>query len=123
MWMMMLIMAMPLVGLVFFELWPLAVALPIYLTLTAISLVFDVLMMKAMRQRVRTGLEAIVGRHVRVLSWQGSDGQVSYQGEIWSAHSPSSEDWTKGQEALVEDVDGLVLVVRDASPPEALPDR
>lgn len=115
MWVMLLIMAMPVLGLILFELWPLSTALPIYIVLTAISLVFDVIMIRAMRRRARTGFEEMLGNHARVLSWQGSGGKVTCHGEIWSARSREPENWEKGQDALIEQVEGLVLVVRDPS--------
>jgi membrane-bound ClpP family serine protease len=58
------------------------------------------------------GNEGMVGKMAEVKSWQGGEGRVVVEGEIWNA---ASDDHLKpGDRAVVQKVDGLVL--RIASP-------
>ena len=60
-------------------------------------------------QRVRTGVDTMVGETGTVLSPCRPDGQVQLGGEIWEAHCDAGAD--RGDTILVVAVDGLSLVV------------
>jgi membrane protein implicated in regulation of membrane protease activity len=61
------------------------------------------------RYRIRTGAEAMVGRHAEVLEGSSHAGRVRLSGEIWNARSEVPV--TKGQIVRITAVDGLTLVI------------
>jgi membrane-bound serine protease (ClpP class) len=63
-------------------------------------------------QRVRTGVDTMVGETGTVLSPCRPDGQVQLGGEIWEARCDAGAD--RGDTVLVVAVDGLTLVVEPA---------
>lgn len=68
--------------------------------------------LKAMRSRVMSGQEAMVGARAEVLrDFAGNTGQVRVNGEIWTAELPSGETALSGDRVVVKKVDGLKLFV------------
>jgi membrane-bound serine protease (ClpP class) len=64
-------------------------------------------------QRVKTGVEALVGATAEARSSIDPDGQVWYGGTIWSARlAPDASPVELGDKVRVEAVEGLTLVVR-----------
>lgn len=60
-------------------------------------------------RRSLCGIEGMQGKDVEVKSWQGGEGRVFVDGELWKAES---DDHLKpGDRAVVQKVDGLVLKV------------
>ncbi len=111
-----IIMALPVLGIAFFFLWPLRIALPAYLAALTLSAFYHRLMMKAIREPVKTGRRGMVGLQAEVLDWQGDTGQVRCRGEVWQAIGPYGQTLQRGQKVEVVGVEGIALVVR---PPEA----
>lgn len=68
--------------------------------------------LSAQRRKVVTGAESMVGALGRVIDWNGLDGTVRLEGEIWKARSQSPLQ--PGQTVVAERVDGLVVWVRPA---------
>jgi len=116
---MMLIMALPVLGLALFYIWPLSWALAGYLVLVAFSVFFDALMMRSMRTPSVTGAEALIGQPVTVLFWQGRSGQVGVRGEIWQASTVNGTSVETGEHLYIVRVEGLTLIVEPR--PEAPP--
>jgi membrane-bound serine protease (ClpP class) len=71
-----------------------------------------VLLKWSRRRKARVGAETFVGRTAVALSPLGPGGQVRVAGEIWSARSASAV--ARGEEVVVQGVDGLTLVVEPA---------
>jgi membrane-bound serine protease (ClpP class) len=66
-------------------------------------------LLRTRRRPVVTGSEALVGAIGEALSWQGGEGRVRVNGEIWRARAPMPiED---GSRVKVVSRDGLVLLV------------
>jgi membrane protein implicated in regulation of membrane protease activity len=105
-----IIMALPLLGLVLFRLYPWQVALLPYAMLVVASAMFDVLMMRGMRLPVSTGREGMIGSTAAVLNWHGGTGQVSWKGEIWRAEYRGR--LAQDQTVVIEDVHRLTLLVK-----------
>jgi len=58
------------------------------------------------------GREGMLGKMVEIRCWQGGEGRVLVDGELWMA---ASDDHLKpGDMALVQKVDGLVLKIASA---------
>ena len=62
------------------------------------------------RSRPLCGPESLVGQIVKVKEWRDGHGKVVINGELWKAESDVS--MSKGMEAAIEDVRGLVLKVK-----------
>lgn len=111
-----LIMGLPLLGLVLFLVYPWWVALTPYLILVGASVLFDRMMMRAMRLPVRTGRDALIGSTAVVLNWKGDSGQVAWRGEIWRAAAQRGRTFAKGERVIIEDLSQLTLVVKSVGP-------
>ncbi len=112
-WMAM-IMGLPVLGIALFFLSPWQVALPSYLILVGASVLFDWMMMRAMRLPVKTGLDALIGSSARVLDWSGDSGQVAWRNEIWQARASGAGQIEVGEDVTVEALSELTLIVRPA---------
>jgi len=66
------------------------------------------------KRPVVTGSEALIGAEGETVSWQGSEGRVRVNGEIWLARSDAS--LAAGNRVKIVGRDGLVLRVEDARP-------
>ncbi len=70
------------------------------------------LTVKAVRRKVSTGIESMIGSYAKVVDWSENGGRVHIQGEIWSARSKDRYELNKGEKVLVSAVDGLTLLIR-----------
>jgi membrane-bound serine protease (ClpP class) len=61
------------------------------------------------RRKASVGIEALVGRRAVAVARLEPSGQVRLDGELWQAHSTHPVE--RGQEVVVQEVDGLVLRV------------
>lgn len=104
------VLALPFIGLAVFWLWPLSVALPVYLVILFFSGWMYYYIMAAMRKPVTIGPETLVHSVGEVLA-DGADGlRVRVQSEVWAARS--REVLRSGERVEVIGVDGLTLRVR-----------
>lgn len=62
------------------------------------------------RRASLSGLESMIGKGVEVREWHAGEGRVFVQGELWRA--VSSDDFSAGDEAVVESASGLVLHIK-----------
>jgi membrane protein implicated in regulation of membrane protease activity len=111
-----LILLMPIIGLVVFWIWPLSVALPVYLVILTTSAMVYAAIMRSMHRRVKTGAEGMIGEPVEVIDMTGRGGHVRVDGEIWQAKS--NEPFREGDEAVVLAVNGLTLTIGRRTLPE-----
>jgi len=111
MWCHVVLFGMPLLGLPLFWLLPLPLALAVYAPLSAVSVGFGLIVMRALRAPVSTGAPALRGRWGRVVAVDGRAAMVRLDGdaELWQAASPGP--LAPGQAVDVLDVDGLTLIV------------
>jgi len=73
------------------------------------------LALRSRRAPVVSGVEALIGQRVAVLSWAGAQGYVSAAGERWRAAGPAG--LAAGDTVVIESAEGLTLHVRaDAGP-------
>lgn len=116
---MMVIMSFPVFGLALFRVAPLGIALPVYLSVTAISGVCHWLMMRAMRLPPQMGSQRMSGSVVRVLQWKGTKGQIAWNDEIWAAEVSRGNAPVEGDPVIIDRVSGLTVFVRLAGKPRA----
>lgn len=109
-----LLLILPIIALAAFWLWPLAVAVPIYAGVLAVSLLFYGLLIKSMHTPVRTGREEMLHSTGIVLRPAGPRAVwVRVHGEEWKARTGSA-DLQPGEAVRIADVDGMTLrVVRE----------
>jgi membrane-bound serine protease (ClpP class) len=63
------------------------------------------------RLKVTTGIESMIGQKATVIEWNGKQGRVSIQGELWQAQSDKDMDLAANEKVTVAAVDGLVVKV------------
>lgn len=105
-----LVLLMPLFGLIVFWIWPLSVALPVYLVILALSGLIYFVILKAMHQPVKTGRQGLIGEIGEISDNKNNKGHISVHGEIWEADIGSNLH--KGDQAVVTGVNGLRLQVQ-----------
>ncbi|NOZ26704.1 MAG: hypothetical protein GXP39_01445 [Chloroflexi bacterium] len=111
-----LLLSMPIIGLVLFVIFPLPLALPIYLAVALTSLALYRKIFRAMGQPVITGREGMIGVVAEVVSEVNPYGQIRYRGEVWSV--VSSERLKPGQKVRITGFDGMKAIVEAVQPPE-----
>ncbi|TKJ29539.1 MAG: hypothetical protein CEE40_07950 [Chloroflexi bacterium B3_Chlor] len=108
---------MPVIGLALFAFLPWEMAFPAYAIISVASLFIYYKIMRAMRQPVQSGREAIMGAIATVVTPLDPVGQVRYKNELWSA--VSEEKLRPGQPVRVVGLQGMKLIVTDAENPPA----
>jgi membrane protein implicated in regulation of membrane protease activity len=116
---MMLIMALPVLGLGLFFVLPLTAAVPLYLVLLSVSGAYHWLMMRALRLPPQVGPEKMIGSVVTVRKWKGNAGQVIWESEIWRAETAGGTVPASGDKVVIEGLSGLILSVRPIDKPRA----
>ncbi|RVW03102.1 NfeD family protein [Rhodococcus xishaensis] len=98
------------------------VALPVTLGVAAAGLgvvaVTGRKVLSAHREPVHTGLQSLVGSEATVRQWDGDEGQVELDGELWRAQMEFgyTDIPGAGDSVVVEHVHGLTLSVRRREP-------
>ncbi len=97
---------LPLAGLRLFFLLPWPVALGVNALLATIALGLAVPAMRALRQPVMTGREALVGKVAEAMSDIEREGLVKVDGELWRAEAADGAHVAKGQRVAIAGVRG-----------------
>ena len=100
-----LFLMMPLFGLAAFVFLPLATALPLYLVVSALSLLIYAKIIKALHAPVTTGREGMVGQEAVVVS----ERLINYRGELWEASSQG--ELRPGERVRIVELEGMRAVV------------
>ena len=105
-----LILFLPFFAVPLFWIFPFATALPLYLFVLGISLFLYFKIFQAMRQEVKTGHEAMLGKKGLVVEDIDPAGKIQYANEIWDATTRGSR-LLKGEQVKIHGIRGLVLHV------------
>ena len=105
-----LILFLPFFAVPIFWLFPITTALPLYFLVLGISLFLYFKIFQAMRQKVKTGREAMLGKKGLVVEDIDPEGKVQYANEIWDATAGGSR-FLKGEQVKIMGIRGLVLLV------------
>jgi membrane-bound serine protease (ClpP class) len=93
-----------------------ALSLPVLAAAAVASAAFFILvlavLLRSRRRAVVTGAEALLGAEGETLSWQGAEGRVRLQGEVWRARAKGPLE--PGMRVKVIAREGLVVVVEPA---------
>jgi membrane-bound serine protease (ClpP class) len=97
-----------------------SLSVPLVVGTTIVAAGFLILVLalarRAMRRRVVTGREAMMGAEGAARGWQGTRGSVQVMGEIWSARA--DRPLQPGTRIRVVDREGLVLTVEPIQAPD-----
>lgn len=105
-----LLLLLPVVGLGLFFVLPWPAALGVNAVLAAVALGIAIPAMRALRQPVVTGREALVGQVVVVVSDIEWEGLVRHGGELWTA-TANGIRIPKGTRVRIRGVEGVKLTV------------
>ena len=72
--------------------------------------------MRAHREKISTGEEALIGSEARVLEWSGRHGEVHTWGERWAAESTTPLDIKKNDVVFVTGKKNLLLYISTIKP-------
>ena len=106
-----LLLALPLLALPLFWIFPLSVALPSYGAIAALSAVIYWFAIQAMNRPIRNGAAGMVGEIGEVLETSGEDLRVRIHNELWHAVSTGAP-LCKGDDLEVVGVEQLTLQVQ-----------
>lgn len=106
-----LLLALPLLALPLFWIFPLSVALPSYSAVAALSAVIYWYAIQAMNRPIRNGAEGMVGEIAEVIEIIDGDLRVQVHNEMWHAVSPGIAP-CKGDSLEVVGVEQLTLRLR-----------
>ncbi len=109
-----IILSFPLLALPLFYLLPFRTALAIYLLILLGTGFIYFKLIRAMKSKVQTGKEGMVGEEALVIEDINPEGKVMVWSEIWSA-TANGQRYRKGQKVQVCGFDGLKVVVREPS--------
>ncbi|MCB2023025.1 MAG: NfeD family protein, partial [Burkholderiaceae bacterium] len=93
-----------------FWLWPVSVALPLYVVAVAGALLAYAYAWKAWRMPRMNGLDAMLGMQGKVVATGAREVTLLVHGELWSARAVG-EELAVGDTATVVAADGLILRV------------
>ncbi len=115
-----LILLLPIFGIIVFWLFPLNIAIPVYIAILIISGLMYWAIIRAIRKIPRRS-PSFVGDKARVVSRLGSKDEAQYMvevhGELWSANSP--DILNVGDIVTIKNVKGLTLWVQRDHIPES----
>jgi membrane-bound serine protease (ClpP class) len=109
-----LILFLPAFGLSLFWVFLFSTALPLYLLVLGISLFLYFKVFQAMRRKVLTGQEAMLGRNGLVIEDIDPEGKIQCASEIWNA-ATIGKRFLKGEKVRVTRIKGLRVLVEGMS--------
>jgi membrane-bound ClpP family serine protease len=120
--MMVVIMALPILGLGLFYILPFRMALPIYLFLLFVSglMYYGMLRVMGRKRKVLTGFEEMIGKEGLVLEDISPEGKVRIDNELWTARARTGR-FLKGEKVRVSGHEGLRLIVESPTDKEQSP--
>lgn len=63
------------------------------------------------RQKTTTGTEAMIGAQATVIDWDGTKGNVRFEGELWQAQSNAEMDISANETVTIEAVNKMNLTI------------
>ena len=112
-----ILLLLPLIGIVVFWLFPLALAIPVYLVILLVSGLMYWAIVRSMRRRTAFDEDGLTGSEATVISRFDSYGEAQYmvrvRGELWRADS--RDELKPGETVRVLSVNGFVLLVERAT--------
>jgi membrane-bound ClpP family serine protease len=109
-----IILSFPILALPSFYFFPLPTALPIYLVVLLFTWFVYFKMITAMKAKVQTGNEGMIGEEALVLEDINPKGRVMVWSEIWAA-TANGKRFHKGQKVVIKHFGGLTAVVGESS--------
>jgi len=108
-----LIFFLPVCALPVFWFFPFKTALVVYIIICTASLFLYYKVFQAMRSKIYTGKEALLGKTGVVIRNIDPDGNIQYATEIWCA-TAQNKAFLEGEKVMINAVFGLNLLVTEA---------
>lgn len=105
-----LVLFLPVFAFPLFWVFPLSTALPLYLFILGVSMFLYFKVFQAMRRKVRTGQEAMLGRNGVVIEDIDPEGRIRCANEIWNA-ATKGRSLLKGEKVRITHIKRLILLV------------
>ncbi|MEZ5919109.1 MAG: NfeD family protein [Alphaproteobacteria bacterium] len=70
-----------------------------------------ILILRHRRRKATTGAEGMIGQKAAIVEWDGKQGRVRIQGEIWKAESDTLLELAEGEKVTISSINDLVLRV------------
>jgi membrane protein implicated in regulation of membrane protease activity len=102
----------PILGLALFHFFPMETAMPAYLAIVLASIFFYYKIFAALKAKVQTGREGMIGGEALVIEDLNPEGRVNFRDEIWTA-TTDGKSFLKGRKVIIRQFQGLELVVGD----------
>jgi membrane-bound ClpP family serine protease len=115
-----IILLLPIFALPVFYFLPLGTALPLYFGVLLFTWLVYSKIIGAMKAKVKTGKEGLLGEEALVIEDINPDGKVMVLSEIWVARG-NGKKFLKGQKVAIAGFDGLTAIVRDPLEQELKP--
>ena len=110
---MLIVMALPILGIGLFFILPFWTAFPIYLCISLFAALVYYGMFKGMGGKALMGQKKMIGREVLVVDDINPEGKVEFEGEIWTA-TAEDKHFFKGERVKIRRFQGMTLVVGEA---------
>jgi len=109
---MIVMMALPILGLLLFYWLPIRMALPLYLFLFFVSalMYYGMFTVMGRKRRVRTGFEEMIGKDAVVFEDINPEGKIRTDDELWDARAQKGV-LLKGERVRIVGHEGLTLIV------------
>jgi membrane-bound ClpP family serine protease len=109
-----IILAFPIFALPLFFFFPLRTAVPAYTIVLLVTAFLYFKIISAMKSKVRTGKEGMIGEEAFVLEEIDPEGKVIVWSEIWDA-TAKGKRFHKGQKVVIHGFEGLTAIVGKSS--------
>jgi membrane-bound ClpP family serine protease len=111
---MIITMALPILGLIFFFFLPFWAALPLYLCCLILSglMYYGMFSVMGGKRKVQTGFEKFIDEEAVVVEDLNPEGKVQIDDEIWKA-TAKAKRFQKGKKVRISGAQGLTLIVED----------
>jgi membrane-bound serine protease (ClpP class) len=81
-------------------------------TMLLIMIIFAVAIGRSVLKKSTTGTEAMIGEHALILEWQGKQGRVQIEGEIWQAVAETDYVLALGDKVKITRIDKLTATIQ-----------
>lgn len=86
---------------------------PIFLGIATGMMIVLVIMSRVaingLKKPIVTGAEGLINQNAKIVDWNGKDGRVSIQGEMWQARSAHAHNFQPGDIVTVAGTEDMVL--------------
>ena len=90
--------------------WPVFIGIATAMMITLI--LASRIVVKSLKKPAIIGNESMIGHHAKIVEWNGHEGRVMIQGELWAARTVHPHSFHTGDTVTVTTVEELILHIR-----------